>query len=158
MLEWMIMPLKRYADFSGRSRRSEYWWFAVLNTLVALVLVGIMAAGGFSAASMAGAGGAGASPELAAQSLGAVFYIGAGLLGIWLLAVLIPSIAVVVRRLHDRDMSGWWYLGAIVVGLIPFVGFIASIALLVLMFLPGTPGPNRFGPDPKDPANANVFA
>jgi uncharacterized membrane protein YhaH (DUF805 family) len=74
------------------------------------------------------------------------------------LAVLVPSIAVVVRRLHDRDLSGWWYLGAIVAGMIPFVGFIASIALLVLMFLPGTPGPNRFGPDPKDPSNANVFA
>jgi uncharacterized membrane protein YhaH (DUF805 family) len=158
MLEWMVMPLKRYADFSGRSRRSEYWWFTVMNFVVMLVLFALMMVGGFSAASLAGAGRAGASPELVAQSLGPVFYIGAGLLGIWFLAVLVPSIAVVVRRLHDRDLSGWWYLGAIVAGMIPFVGFIASIALLVLMFLPGTPGPNRFGPDPKDPSNANVFA
>ena len=71
---------------------------------------------------------------------------------------LVPSIAVVVRRLHDRDMSGWWYLGIIVASMIPIVGTLASIALLVLMVLPGTPGPNRFGPDPKDPANAAVFA
>jgi uncharacterized membrane protein YhaH (DUF805 family) len=157
MLEWMILPLKRYADFSGRSRRSEYWWFAVLNALVAVVLIGLMLAGGFSAASLAGAGGGGASPELVAQSLGPVFYIGAGLIGLWVLAIFIPSIAVGVRRLHDRDMSGWWYLGVIVAGMIPFIGIIANIAFIVLMFLPGTPGPNRFGPDPKDPASASVF-
>jgi len=63
-----------------------------------------------------------------------------------------------VRRLHDRDMSGWWYLGVAVASIIPIVGFIASIAFLVLMVLPGTPGPNRFGPDPKDPTGAEVFA
>jgi len=76
---------------------------------------------------------------------------------IWVLIVFIPSIAVTVRRLHDRDMSGWWYLGFIVAGMIPFIGLIASIALLVLMFLPGTPGANRYGPDPKDPTSAAVF-
>jgi uncharacterized membrane protein YhaH (DUF805 family) len=54
-------------------------------------------------------------------------------------------------------MSGWWYLGFIVVSLIPLVGFIASIAFIVIMFLPGTEGPNRFGPDPKDPYNEEVF-
>ena len=67
-------------------------------------------------------------------------------------------IAVVVRRLHDRDMSGWWYLGAIVAGMIPIVGILASLAIFVLMLLPGTAGPNRFGPDPKDPSSAQVFA
>jgi uncharacterized membrane protein YhaH (DUF805 family) len=156
MLEWMIMPLKRYADFSGRSRRSEYWWFTVLNVIVAVVGLAIMMAGGFSAAALAESAAPGSS--LPATGLGAVFYIGAGLLGIWFLAILIPSIAVAVRRLHDRDMSGWWYLGVIVTGMIPVVGFIANIAFIVLMFLPGTPGPNRFGPDPKDPSSANVFA
>ena len=55
-------------------------------------------------------------------------------------------------------MSGWWYLGLIVLSLIPVVGFIASIAMLVLMVLPGTAGPNRFGNDPKDIGNAGVFA
>ncbi len=156
MLEWMIMPLKRYADFSGRSRRSEYWWFTVFNAIVAVVLVGIMLAGGLSASILASAGQSGA--EVSPASFGPIFWIGAGLLGIWVLAILIPSIAVAVRRLHDRDMSGWWYLGVIVAGRIPFIGFIANIAFLVLMFLPGTTGPNRYGPDPKDPSSANVFA
>lgn len=155
MLEWMIMPLKRYADFSGRSRRKEYWMFVLFIAIIYFVLAAIMMAGGFSLAAMT-------NPELAASGAaaapGALFYVGAGLLGIFVLAILIPSIAVVVRRLHDRDMSGWWYLGAIVAGMIPFVGFLASIALLVVMCLPGTPGPNRFGPDPKDPSNAAVFA
>jgi uncharacterized membrane protein YhaH (DUF805 family) len=156
MLEWMLMPLKRYADFSGRSRRSEYWWFTLFVTVVAIVLVALMMAGGFSTAAMMEASAPGSSVNPA--GLGIVFYIGVGLLVIFVLAILIPSIAVAVRRLHDRDMSGWWYLGVIIAGMIPFVGFIANIAFLVLMFLPGTPGPNRFGPDPKDPSNANVFA
>jgi uncharacterized membrane protein YhaH (DUF805 family) len=81
-----------------------------------------------------------------------------GLYGIYALAVFIPSIAVTVRRLHDRDMSGWWYLGLAVAGLLPVVGFLASIALIVLMVLPGTQGANRFGADPKDPYAEDVFA
>ena len=74
------------------------------------------------------------------------------------LAAFIPSIAVTVRRLHDRNMSGWWYPGFIVASLIPVVGIIAAIAFLVIMFLDGTPGTNRFGPDPKGRANSDVFA
>jgi uncharacterized membrane protein YhaH (DUF805 family) len=78
-------------------------------------------------------------------------FVGVGLYGVYVLAAFIPSIAVTVRRFHDRDMSGWWYLGLTVAGVIPFIGFLGSIAFLVLMFLPGTPGSNRFGSDPKDP-------
>ena len=74
------------------------------------------------------------------------------------LAVLLPSIAVTIRRLHDRDMSGWWYLGAIVGSMIPVAGLLVSIAFLVLLALPGTPGPNRFGPDPKGMGEAETFA
>ena len=152
MLQWMLLPFKRYAEFSGRSRRMEYWSFILLNVIVYIVLGGLMVAGGFNLAAMS-------DPNaMSAAAPGTVFYIGAGLLGLYALAILVPSIAVVVRRLHDRDMSGWWYLGVIVASMIPFVGFIAGIAFLVLMLLPGTPGPNRFGPDPKDPASAEVFA
>ena len=153
MLDWAILPFKRYFDFQGRSRRMEYWSFALLLFVVYVVLLGIMMAGGFSLAALSGDPAAAAS-----ATMGPVFCIGAGLLGLFGLAIIIPSIAVVVRRLHDRDMSGWWYLGMIVAAMIPFVGFIASIAFLVLMFLPGTPGPNRFGPDPKDPGSSEVFA
>jgi len=83
--------------------------------------------------------------------------VGAGLLGLFALAVFIPNLAVVVRRLHDRDMSGWWLLGYVVASIIPILNIIAAIAMLVLMFLPGTAGPNKFGPDPKDPASAATF-
>jgi len=89
---------------------------------------------------------------------GAVFGGIGILIPLYGLATLIPSIAVGVRRLHDRDMSGWWYLGLFVGMIIPLVNFIAAIAFLVLMLLPGTPGPNRFGPDPKDPANTAAFS
>ena len=153
MLDWMIMPYKRYADFSGRSRRMEYWSFTLLIVIVYVVLGALMVGGGLDLAAMS-------NPELAAEMAapGPLFYIGAGLLALFALGSLIPMIAVVVRRLHDRDMSGWWYLGAIVGGMIPFVGFLVSLGFLVLMFLPGTPGPNRFGPDPKDPAGVEVFS
>ena len=153
MLEWMILPFKRYAEFSGRSRRKEYWSFALLMAVVYAVLLAIV----FSSVPWASL----ASPENAGNPLAmySIFASGLGLLVlVWWLATLIPNLAVTVRRLHDRDMSGWWVLGLIVASMVPFVGFIASIALLVLMFLPGTPGPNRFGPDPKDPASAEVFS
>lgn len=150
-MEYMFLPFKRYFDFSGRSRRMEYWMFTLLNVIVAVV-IGIL---------MVVTGGAGTMLNEATPGAGAplgVLFGGVGiLLLLWGLAVLIPSIAVTVRRFHDRDMSGWWYLGFIVASLIPYLGFIASIALLVIMFLPGTPGPNRFGPDPKNPTSADVF-
>lgn len=84
--------------------------------------------------------------------------VGVIVYALYVLASFIPSIAVTVRRLHDRDMSGWWYLGLIVAGFIPVIGFVGSIALFVFMLLPGTPGGNRFGDDPKDPYAEEVFA
>lgn len=150
MLEWMIMPLKRYFDFSGRSRRKEYWSFMLLVVIVIAVLLAVMFAGGYPMMAMG-------DPVAMPTAPSPLFWVGAGLLTLLWLAIIIPSIAVVVRRLHDRDLSGWWYLGAIVASLIPFVGILASLALLVLMLLPGTPGPNRFGPDPKDPMNVEAF-
>jgi uncharacterized membrane protein YhaH (DUF805 family) len=153
MLEYMILPFKRYAQFSGRSRRMEFWAFGLLNVIVYAVLGGIAVGTGASMASLAQGG---SNPAAAISGL---FFSGFGLLlGIYWLATIVPTIAVTVRRLHDRDMSGWWYLGFIVLSFIPLVGFIVSIAFLVIMFLSGTPGPNRFGEDPKDPANAQVFA
>ncbi len=149
-MDWMLMPLRRYAEFSGRSRRMEYWMFALLNVIVMSLIAMLMVAGGFTMSALA----SGAPPE----APGILFWLGAGLLGIYVLAIIVPSIAVTIRRLHDRDMSGWWYLGFILLSMIPMVGFIASIAMLVIFFLPGTPGPNRFGTDPKDPTSAEVFA
>ena len=149
-MEWMLMPLRRYAEFSGRSRRMEYWMFALLNVIVMTVIVTLLFAGGISLSALE----SGAAPE----APGVLFWVGGLLMGLWVLAIIVPSVAVVVRRFHDRDMSGWWYLGFIVLSMIPVVGFIASIAMLVIFCLPGTPGANRFGLDPKDPSSAEVFA
>lgn len=149
----MFMPFRKYAQFSGRSRRMEFWSFGLFNLIVYTILGGILIGTGASFSSLAGQG---SNP---ASALVGMFFSGFGLLfGLYWLATIIPTIAVTVRRLHDRDMSGWWYLGFMVLSFIPLVGFIVSIAFLVILFLAGTPGPNRFGEDPKDPLSAQVFA
>lgn len=151
MLEWMLLPFKRYAEFSGRSRRKEYWSFMLLNVIVYLVLGAIVLAGGFPLAALS-------DPMAQPTPPGPLFYVGAGLLGLYALAIFIPNLAVSVRRLHDRDMSGWFLLLFIVGSAIPFVGILVSIGWLVIMCLEGTKGPNKFGADPKDPAGAEAFA
>ena len=105
---------EKYADFRGRAPRSEYWWFVLFYMLVylAVALVGVV------------------SDTLA----GIVQFV------VWL-GLLVPSIAVAVRRLHDTDRSGWWLL----IALIPVIG---TIVLIVFTVQRGTPGDNRFGPDP----------
>ena len=119
-MSWYLEALKKYAVFSGRSRRKEYWYFVLFNIIVAIVLSLIdMLLGTFSSASNIGL-----------------------LSGIYSLAVLIPTIALTVRRLHDTDRSGWWIL----INLVPFIG---SIVILIFALIDGTPGDNRFGPSPK---------
>ena len=132
-MEWMIMPLKRYADFSGRSRRKEYWMFVLLIVIVAIVFG--MFTGGFAA--MMDPTGVAADGAMGAGSIIMILFY---------LAILIPAIAVQVRRFHDQDKSGWFVL----LGFIPFVG---GIIVLVFMCLEGTKGENRFGPDPKMETN-----
>ncbi|GAB5350073.1 Inner membrane protein YhaH [Alteriqipengyuania sp. 357] len=151
-MQWMILPFKRYFDFQGRSRRLEYWMFALLNAIVLIVLFGIAFASRGDPAAFAGA-------DAADPFAGYRFLTGGVVIAavIWGLAAFIPSIAVTVRRLHDRDMSGWWYLGFALLGVIPVVGFLASVAFFVLLVLPGTPGPNRFGPSPKNEVTAETF-
>ena len=136
-MEWMLMPYRRYADFSGRSCRREYWMFTLLSVLVAFGAVAVMLAGGVAA-------------EGSGETAGPLFWLGGGILGLWVLGSIIPSIAVQVRRFHDQDRSGWMIL----LGFIPYVG---SIIVFVFMCLRGTHGPNRFGPDPLDPSNVDVF-
>lgn len=153
MLDWMIMPFKRYAQFSGRSRRREFWSFMLLNFIVYAVLFAIVLGTGFSLSQLQGA-----DPNNPLAMYGSLFSGTGLLLVVWWLATIVPTIAVSVRRLHDRDLSGWWYLGVFVASFIPLVGMLTSIAFLVIMFLEGTRGPNRFGPDPKDPAGVQVFS
>ena len=143
-MEWMLMPLRRYADFSGRSRRKEYWMFALLNFIIFIVLYAIMilAMGPSVMEAMMQVEG-GMEPVQPSSGMMAGVGIAGVILGIYSLAIFIPSLAVTVRRLHDQDKSGW----LILLGFIPFVG---GIILLVFMLLEGTRGDNRFGPNPKN--------
>ena len=173
-MNWMLLPLKRYFEFSGRSRRKEYWMFTLMNVLIYLFLTVLQLALGGGMAAMTQPG------TDAAAGAGLAAFGVVGILQILIsLAFLIPSIAVGVRRLHDTNRSGWWYLlpvvpyvlgfvllswglfsglsgggsgsGALAAigGILLFVGLICAITLLVFFCLDGTRGPNRFGPDPK---------
>lgn len=114
-MEWYLEVLKKYAVFAGRSRRKEYWMFCLFNLIVAVLLAIV--------------DGAMNSP---------------GVLGLlYSLFVLLPALAVTVRRLHDIDRSGWW----IFISLIPVVG---SIILLVFLVQDGQAGHNQYGANPKD--------
>ena len=104
----------KYVDFSGRARRSEYWWFYLLYVIVAIVIAAIDAAI--------------KNPIL---------------LVLVVLAFLLPTLAVTVRRLHDTGKSGWMIL----IGIIPLVG---GIILLVFLCQDSQPGQNAYGPSPKD--------
>jgi uncharacterized membrane protein YhaH (DUF805 family) len=163
-MEWMIMPLKRYAEFSGRSRRMELWMWVLFTVIVSIVLGILDGLLGFSTSRST------LTPAATGVGFAAMTNIGV-LGGIWSLATLVPSLAVSVRRLHDTNRAGWWLLLPMVpyflgfammfmamtsqsLGMIGFggvlmlIGFIGAIVLLVFYCLPGTPGPNDYGPDP----------
>lgn len=117
-MNWYLAVLKKYTVFVGRARRAEYWYFALVNVLIALALTVI-------------------------DSLTGMYVHGYGLLNsLYTLAVLIPSIAVTVRRLHDTARSGWWVL----ISLVPLAG---AIVLLVFTVQDSQPGENQYGPNPK---------
>ena len=130
-MDWMLLPLKRYADFSGRSRRLEYWMFNLGITILMVAVVTCIVAVAVS------------NPRTDGDIPVAMMIL-IGLATIMWLAIIVPSIAVQVRRFHDQDLSGWFVL----LGFIPYVG---GIVILVFMCLPGTKGDNRYGPDPLDP-------
>ncbi len=189
-MHWMMMPLKRYAEFSGRSRRMEFWMWQVFKFLVGCVFMIVMfIIFGATFATM----GAAKDPNQVLAAAG-------GLILVWMvymlfgLAILVPDIAVMVRRLHDTNRSGWWILAPIgcyfigvmvavvaagagvgmgpdtqagtgliatggIIGLIAFLAaLVFAIVLLVFWFLDGTPGPNKYGPDPKGRDASQVFA
>jgi len=134
-MEWATLPLKRYAEFTGRSRRKEYWMFVLLSIgiyLIASILDRIAGMNGMIAGTY--------GPITALVALG----------------LLVPSLAVSIRRLHDSDRSGWQLL----LGWVPMFGtthpgwwllvsMVGKIIMLIFMVLEGTRGANRFGADPK---------
>ena len=140
-MEYVLMPLKRYADFSGRSRRKEFWSYILAVWVASFVLLYLDSALGLGGTSSGYAEGG---------SVG--FNMTGGLLSIlFLLGTLVPSLAVSVRRLHDLGKSGWMIL----IGLIPLIGW---IYLLVQYAQPGVVGPNAYGADPKGEDPGKAFA
>jgi len=128
-MHWYVDVLRKYAQFEGRSRRTEFWMFVLINAIIQAILNGV---------------------QRAADSL--ILWLLSGLYGLF---VLIPGIAVTVRRLHDSNHRGWWWW----LWIIPVIGW---IWLIVLLCLDSTPGPNRFGPSPKGaegygPAPSGVY-
>lgn len=141
-MEWMFLPLKRYADFSGRSRRKEYWMFFLFQFLVQMTFVILMVL-------VILAGGADGDSD---RSVIAFF----ALISVWILfwlAMFIPNVAVVVRRFHDQDIPG-------IVGILLYIATIIftipGLVILVFMCLEGKKGENQYGEDPK--MNENVGA
>jgi uncharacterized membrane protein YhaH (DUF805 family) len=127
-MHWMLMPLRRYAEFSGRSRRREYWSFVLLNLLIGLFL-GLVFLVGYYA-------------DMSQTEMDTFLMPVLWLVMLVSLAFIVPGLAVTIRRLHDTDRSGWNILW----GLVPLIG---AFMLLYFYIGDGTPGPNRFGPDPK---------
>ncbi|WP_405769267.1 DUF805 domain-containing protein [Streptomyces sp. NBC_01538] len=112
-MNYYLDVLKKYVVFSGRARRQEFWMFALLNIIVSIVLMIVDS------------------------------FIGAQIFGtVYALAVLLPSLAVGVRRLHDTGRSGWWIL----LGLFLLIGW---VVLVVFYCIEGEKGDNKYGSDPK---------
>lgn len=105
--------LSKYATFSGRARRAEYWWFTLFALIVYVLAALVDSASGSQVATI-----------------------------VAIVALILPSIAVAVRRLHDTGRSGWWYL----ISLVPLAG---GIVLLVFTLQDSEPGANQYGPSPK---------
>ncbi len=121
-MDWYIQAWKQFGDFSGRSQRSAYWYFLLFNMVIAFAL-------SFLDGFLGLAGDLGIGP----------------LYGLYFLAVLIPGLAVSIRRLHDTGRTGWWYL-------MIFVPFFGAIVLLVFFCQDSQPGDNQYGPNPKESA------
>lgn len=135
---------QKYITFSGRAPRSEYWYFQLFFFIVMTVLMTLMFALG--------------GVDIEGMGLSSVGFVIMGVIALFYLASLLPLLSVTVRRLHDRNLSGWWLLASVAVSVIPFIGIFASLALVIILILKGTDGDNKFGPDPlRGTADASVF-
>ncbi len=123
-MNWYLDAWKNYANFQGRARRKAYWMFVLFN-LIALVILSLIE----GAIGLSGENGYGI------------------LTGLYTLAIILPLIALAVRRLHDTGRSGWWLL----IGLVPLIG---PIVLIVFYVTDSQPGTNQYGPNPKESPTA----
>jgi len=115
-LDYYLAVLKKYAIFSGRSQRAEYWYFVLVNLIISFIFTFL--------------------DRVTGTGIGNILSI------IYSLAILVPGIAVAIRRLHDVGKSGWWLL-------IAFIPLVGTIWLIVLFATDSNPGDNTYGPNPK---------
>ncbi|MEZ5490633.1 MAG: DUF805 domain-containing protein [Gammaproteobacteria bacterium] len=120
-MNWFLLVVRNYVGFQGRARRKEYWYYFLFYVIFNFVALFV----DYIAGTIDAEGGVGLFST------------------VYVLGLLLPSLAVLVRRLHDTDRSGWWVL----INLIPLVGVIVT---LVFTVQDSTPGTNRFGPNPKE--------
>ena len=144
-MNMMLAPLRKYADFYGRATRTEFWMFFLFRVLVLVAfIIPLLILAALDS-------GAPVDPDGNASGFG----VGIGMIvilgGLVYVGLLIPELAVTVRRFHDQDLSGWLVL----LGLIPAGGFV----IFIFMLLQGTNGTNRHGPDPRAPTEdtARIF-
>lgn len=130
--EAVKMFFSRYVDFEGRSTRAEYWWVQLFNVLVvlALLLLAFAITGGDFDSDLV--------------------FIPAVIGGIYILAIIIPTIALEVRRFHDLNQTGWLVLVFRILAFIPLVSLFTGIGQIIWFCFPGTEGPNNYGEDPFD--------
>jgi uncharacterized membrane protein YhaH (DUF805 family) len=127
-MAWYLLAWQRATEFSGRSRRKEYWYFNLFNGIV-VIFIALFA--------------------VAFSDQGKPAMVPFGLMGVYSVVVFVPSLAVTIRRLHDTGRSGWWYF-------IAFVPLIGGIVLLIFTVLDSDPDRNEYGPNPKVPGHAGV--
>ena len=116
-MNWYLGVLKKYVVFRGRARRREYWMFTLFSVIITVVLAVL-------------------------ERIAGPFHESRVLATLYSLAVFLPTLAVAVRRLHDTGRSGWWLL----IGFVPFIGW---IILSVFLVLDSQPGENQYGANPK---------
>lgn len=121
-MDWYIEVIKKYAVFSGRAHRTEYWSFVLINFIIMFLL----------------------------EFFEGVIWDARIISGIYSLFITLPSLAVLVRRLHDTERSGWWAL----LLFIPVIGF---LVILIFTIQDGTPGVNRYGVNPKSERDLDLY-
>ena len=157
-VDWAKRPFQKYADFTGRAPRPEYWWY-ILGLIIVAVVISII--------------------ESIVGVKGMILGVYGPLTALFGLATIVPSLAVGARRLHDTNRSGWWQLiayvpyglliflrpgantglGAVALaGIVSLIALVCAIVLIVFMCLPGTPGDNRYGPNPYGGAGGEPLA
>jgi len=128
-----------YATFRGRASRSEFWWWYLFTVIVSAVIYLISVPLGLTVGGGEWVVGSGAEAQVIAIPGTPILSL------VWFLAIVIPTIAVGARRLHDTDRTGWWWL-------IYFLCCIGPIVLIIFWVMDSTPGPNRYGEGPAQPA------